>query len=132
MVQTDKKSTFKELCAIYLMGFSLTDLRGYGRYLNLQRPTAYKKEQLVEEITAVLCGERTQTRTKRGAPIKNHYFPQEILYEIESLRQVYLEKNEANAREKEPPAQPALQLTITVETLTEEQKRLLKKFLKSL
>ena len=132
MVQTDKKSTFKELCAIYLMGFSLTDLRGYGRYLNLQRPTAYKKEQLVEEIVAVLCGERRQTRTKRGAPIKNHYFPQEILYEIETLQQVYLGEGEPNVRETESPAPPAMQLTITIETLSEEQKRLLKRFLKSL
>ena len=64
-----KKIVFKELCQSSLKSFGVSDLRCFGRYLQLERPTDMKKDLLIDEILAVLCGEIQPTRTNRGAPV---------------------------------------------------------------
>ena len=81
-----KTARFKEVCAQYLNRQSLVDLRSYGRFLNLPRPTDFKKTELIGEILSVLCGEKNPQRTKRGAPIKNNYLNADILEKIEEIK----------------------------------------------
>lgn len=80
---------FKLAATAYLHNRGLGSLRGYGRYIGLERPTTMKKQPLVEEIVAVLCGEKTPQRTRRGAPIKNRFVDENDLREIERLQREY-------------------------------------------
>ncbi len=85
---------FKRECELYLSSLGISVLRILGRKLHLQTPTACKKEQLIGEIIAVLCGEITPTRTNRGAPIKFDYLPIFVMDKIEELREKYLYSKE--------------------------------------
>ena len=90
----DETKHFKEQCALYLTQLSLTDLRTYGRFLNLTAPTRLKKSILIDEIISVLCGEKSPTRTKRGAPIKSKLFQADIPLKIEEIKNKILNKNQ--------------------------------------
>jgi len=137
-----KKAYFKELCFEYLIQLSLVDLRAYGRFLKLPRPTYLKKEELINEILSVLCGEKNPTRTQRGAPIKNNWFSTEIPSVIEKLKrkafgeELNLIQKKKTKREKEKISiqrnSVLLQFSIAVEKLNHRQKQLLNDFLNSL
>ena len=87
MKNEESKERFKLLAKEYLRTLSLSDLRCYGRVLNMRKPTAMSKTPLIEEIISVLCGEQTPSRNgRRGAPIKCNMFLAEIPERIELLR----------------------------------------------
>ena len=138
--EVKKENYFKAECKHYLMQLSITDLRAYGRFLKLQKPTCLKKEDLVEEIITVLNGEKKPTRKSVGAPIKNRFFPKEIVLRVEEIKREILgeegrreptkEMEKINTKNKEVPL--LITLSIDLEKLNEKQKRCLKAFLDSL
>lgn len=91
MTREENLKEFKNICKLYLSTLGISDLRAYGRYLQLRDPTAKNKSDLIEDIIGVLCGEITPERTNKGAPIKNKHFNPTILEEIERLSAQYLE-----------------------------------------
>ena len=125
-----KKKRFQELCGQYLMGLSINSLRCYGRKLGISAPTKMKKIELVQEIVSVLGDDKKLTRTKRGAPIKNNYFQEEILIEIENMKNEIF--GEEYQRADEGQEGVFLQFSVSVEKLNGRQRQLLKNFLDSL
>ena len=135
MENESKKNYFKALCKQRLSQFSLMDLRVYGRALNVPTPTRLKKDELIENIILVLCGELSFDKSKRGAPIKNTYLNQEIPLSIEQIKQsVFDGENIENEQKTDDPTQATTLLTfsVSVEKLTPCQKRFLYAFLNSL
>ena len=130
-----QETRFRELSAQYLMRQSLSDLRSYGRFLNLPTPTRLKKAELVHQIIDVLCGECNPIRTRRGAPIKNNYFSDDIPKVIEKIKE---KTNIVSAVEKEQQTVEVekdavlLHFHVSIEKLNDNQKELLYLFLKSL
>ncbi len=130
----DEKS-FQQLCMEYLSTCGLDDLRCYGRTLNLPYPTRLKKQELITEIIRSLNGEQLTQRNNRGAPIKKHYFSPEIPNTIEKIkRQITTQENIAceQSNENIPTETVKLNLSITMDQLTQKQKELLTAFLDSL
>lgn len=84
---------FKLMCKEYLSSLSIDKLRIYGRYIGTDKPTARKKEDLVDDIIAVLSGEAEPVRTNRGAPIKNNLLDPTIESKIEQFRMYFLSGN---------------------------------------
>ena len=91
-----------------------------------------------DKIIAVLCGEIIEKRKKAGAPIKNSSFNENIPLEIEKIRaricgeevfepQPITETEEPNEQNSAP-----FQLTIIMDKVTPEQKKLLRKLLNTL
>lgn len=139
-----KKEQFKADCRAYLMTVSVANLYAYGRHLNLTAPTKLKKAALIDRIIAVLCGEKIEIRNKRGAPIKNSNIDGKIPQEIENIRVRIFGEGEIEekskgemAREltteqqKEKTSVP-FQLTIVLDKITAEQKKILRQFLNTL
>ena len=75
----------KENYRKYLSSLAIQELRCYGRFLQLQKPTKMRKEALIEEIILVLCDEMISTRNRRGAPVKNFYYNPRIHETIQSI-----------------------------------------------
>ena len=133
-MEKQKKKEFEEACEAYLFPLSIIDLRAYGRYLGLPAPTKLKKEELICEIIQVLCGEKTVARTNKGAPIKNNHYEDKIPLEINKIRTRIFGKERAPADKdaKIEESVAPLQLSITMENLTKEQRQLLQQLLNSL
>lgn len=125
-----RKADFERACIEYLKTLSLNDLRAYGRFLGLPTPTKPKKLELIKEIVEALNGEKEYARTKRGAPIKNDYFPKEILLELDALREKYFGKSQKE--EKADGETVVLQFSVIPAKLSEGQRKLLYEFLNSL
>ncbi len=66
--------TFKKECKEYLNTLSIGDLRRYGRYVGLQRPTDMKKQALIDEIIATLCGKKVRREIVGVHPSKTTVF----------------------------------------------------------
>ena len=133
MSEEIKKTHFKELAYTYLIKYSLNDLRSYGRFLNLPTPTKFKKLDLINEILSVLCKDKFPTRTKRGAPLKNNYFQEEIPKKIEELQKLCFDDHTAEPKNSKSHTDiEQINLTINLYTLNERQKKLLKAFINSL
>ena len=141
---TKDKSLFRKVCADYLNVLSLTDLRAYGRYLQITRPTKARKAELINEIISVLCGEKKPERNKRGAPVKEASVRQDVINDIAKLCERYgvycepcrveevKEADSVQAVETRPaPISSTLNLTIRLELLDKRQKELLTEFLNS-
>lgn len=143
---------FKIKCLECLSSFNVHKLRAYGRYLQLPKPSTIKKDELLNQIISVLCGEDTPERNKRGAPIKNDDFPPEILDKISKLQRKYFPESFVAQPEPEPepvtnlremlplylkenrllPKTLELTLSLDVDKLNGNQKELLFLFLQSL
>ena len=138
-MENSKEKLFKELCKSYFQEISLEDLRRYGRNLELQKPTTLKKEDLINEILLVICDEKKPSRNLRGAPIKNTSFLPEIPLKIEKFREEifgisYNIENTSINENKENFFNNlvVLNLSLSINELTEEQKQLTLKLLESL
>ena len=81
---------FKRLATAYLGDASLEMLRTYGRKVGLRAATKLKKQALIQETIAVLCGEKKPDRTVAGAPRKNEFLPPEFIVGMETLKKEYL------------------------------------------
>ena len=139
--ENKKKECFKALCFEYLSKLSLVDLRAYGRFLNISKPTGVKKQALIEEIIKVLCGENKPVRGKRGAPAKSNRFDEKSPQEIEKLKRkvfgwetaiVCQTKPNVVDEKQESESVVCLKFSIALEKLDAKQKQLLKDFLNSL
>ncbi len=100
---------FKEKASLLLEGFATKGLRPYGRKVGVPITTKLKKEEMILEIIAVLCGEKAPEFTSRGAPRKNQFIPPELIATMDELIRVYLRG--------EAPTQP------TIPTPVEEEKK---------
>lgn len=81
---------FKKACTDFLDAYSLTELRIYGRKVGVENPTVSQKEYLMEEIVAVLAGEKAPVvASKRGAPVKSESYDPKIDRRISELRYIY-------------------------------------------
>lgn len=112
--------TFKRDCREYLSTLGHSDLRVYGRSIGVYNPTKVLKDELIERIIAVFCGEIEPTSTTRGAPVKNKHLDPSIPETIEDLRFTYSEEEIA---ERVPDR---------IVELDEEERRLLNVFLDKL
>jgi len=78
---------FKLECKNYLLTLGIGDLRSYGRYVGVERPTTKNKEDLIDAIISVLAGEVPPVPcSKLGAPVINKRFDPKIVETIEELR----------------------------------------------
>ena len=109
----------------------LMALRRYGRDLQLTRTADVKKDELVEKIVAVLCGEVTPKRGRKGAPVKDGMRETRIAREVSSLRKEFglIDEEAELTQEKTPPT--SLSFTVTLDKLTSDQKRILTDFINS-
>ena len=93
---------FKAECKSFLSGYSLNDLRAYGRSLDMKSPTIPKKPELIEQITNIIIGTLTpEGRSKRGAPVLNKDVNEGIILGIEGIRTHYLGEDILKAGPKE-------------------------------
>ena len=81
---------FKANCQFQLMRYNIGALRAYASEIGVPRATEKKKGELIEDITAILSGEREPiAKTNLGAPVKNGYVDPTLISEMESLRRAY-------------------------------------------
>lgn len=98
----EELAKFKSSCKDYLASLGITDLRAYGRDVGVERPTTKKKEELVEEITAILAGELSSIdRSTRGAPVKNDFVDPRIPERIEEIKRTCFTATENYAESDE-------------------------------
>ena len=101
----------KKALYLQLSHYSIRTLRTYGREIQLKTPTKSSKEELVQNIIAVICGEIQPKRNKRGAPVKCEFKNPELHEQIQLLCKAFghtapplaynsAEKEEANAQSK--------------------------------
>ncbi len=94
-------NAFKAECKSFLSGYSLNDLRAYGRSLDMKSPTIPKKPELIEQITNIIIGMLTpEGRSKRGAPVLNKDVNGDIIVGIEGIRAHYLGEDVLKAAPK--------------------------------
>ncbi|MBE7077627.1 MAG: hypothetical protein E7377_02845 [Clostridiales bacterium] len=85
-----QNNQFRYACKEYLYSLSIGDLRTYGREIGVSKPTTMKKEDLIETIVGILCGDSAPTiKSNRGAPIKDSFIDPKIPQKIENLRKMY-------------------------------------------
>ena len=141
-------SKFKIACKNYFSTLRLSTLSCYGRFLQLKAPTAMKKDDLIESIIGVLCGEISPNRTCRGAPIKGNYVDQSIIATVSHFQKQYLDKdackNDGNDTQitqskntvtfdnLEEKISSPVQCVVQLSKLNKEQKQLFLNFLESL
>lgn len=84
----------------FLSGFSLNDLRTYGRDLQMRDPAKPKKADLMESIVGILAGTLTpEGRIKRGAPALNKEVNPKILLGVQEICARYFrEESERNSQ----------------------------------
>ena len=81
---------FKKEATLQMQKYSLASLWAYGRKVGLRVATRMKKDEVIKQTIAVLCGERAPDFTLRGAPRKNDFVPPELIGTMEELMRVYL------------------------------------------
>ena len=82
-----KMLQFKSLSEVALFQCDIGVLRAYARRVGVEKPTTKKKMQLVNEIVAILLGEKTPIeQSKRGAPVKNSKADMDLIHEMEEIR----------------------------------------------
>ncbi|MBQ7323271.1 MAG: hypothetical protein IJW96_01745 [Clostridia bacterium] len=81
---------FKWVCREYLSQQGLAALRAYGREVGVGEPTKKSKSVLIDEIVAILMGEKEPiARSRRGAPVKDDFVDPKILAQIATLKKEY-------------------------------------------
>ncbi len=101
---------FQKTCRQFLFTLGLGDLRNYGREMGVARPTARKKEDLIEEIILILSGELKPIPVSRqGAPVKNKKVDIRIPKRIAEIQREFFGVDGADSpvllarAKKEPP-----------------------------
>lgn len=145
----ERITEFKIKCTVYLQEKSLGELRAYGRYIGLQRPTALPKKELIDTIVKTLCGEVLPARTSKGAPVKSNHLDPSILADIDEIKRecgidddriVWSDLPNASVTaqttkkipDKNENGTPSLQVVLRLDDLTEQQKEKLAEFFHSL
>lgn len=89
-MEKENVKEFKMACRAYLVTVDTFTLRTYGRYIQLDAPTALNKSELIQNIISVLCGEIVPSRTRKGAPVKSTSIPQSLIETVTQLQDKYL------------------------------------------
>ena len=75
----------------YLDTKSLNHLRAYGREVGVDVPCGRKKDDLIWQIVKILTGEIAPIDiSSRGAPVKNDYFPPEMVAGTQDILKRYM------------------------------------------
>lgn len=84
---------FKNACYKYLMKYSMFSLRQYGRFLGLKNLSEKNREELLDNLVGIVCGEILPDQTLKGKPVKNKNLGEEtilpIIKTISELKQEY-------------------------------------------
>lgn len=81
---------FKANCQFQLMRFNIGTLRAFGREIGVPRATEKHKNELIEDISAILSGEREPApKSNRGAPVKADYVDPDLVREMDELCRLY-------------------------------------------
>lgn len=97
----------------YLSTLSIGTLRSVGRQIGVNKSTAKKKGELVDEMVAVLSGVVPPAeRTNRGAPVKDEYVDPKVFEKLEEIKFSYLSSM--------PAEQTGEETSDTSETVSEE------------
>ena len=137
---------YKERCRVFLNTCGIASLRVYGQTVGVPRSTALKKEALIEEIIAIICGEKQPKTRTVGAPLKNTHTTLDIVDQLVQLENDYkaekaeLQKKEQMENEPPEPVLPSnqiekidgMQLVISFSDLNDDQKEKLGAFFQSL
>ncbi len=92
----ERKQAFEAECRAVLAKYSYDDFCAYGReVLRLEKPTALVKEEVENQIVAVLCGDLIPNRNRRGKPPKNRYYNPELKKELEGVVAKYAKETES-------------------------------------
>lgn len=87
----EKKENFGKVCANFLGEYGIAALRAYGRHVGVSRATAKKKNEIIDDIIAIFCGElKPIERSKRGAPIRDDSFDPSMEEKLNGYRYAYL------------------------------------------
>ncbi|MBQ9728808.1 MAG: hypothetical protein IJV85_04350 [Clostridia bacterium] len=82
---------FKYAVKSFLSKQRIDQLRAYGRFVGVEKPTTKQKAILIDESAEILSGEKEPvSQSRRGAPIKNDFIDPKIIGEIEHLKKVCL------------------------------------------
>ena len=91
---------FEYVCREYLMGLSLDQLRAYGRFVGVRKPTTKKKLEIVNEAIGIFVGKiRPVPVSKRGAPVKNGFVDPNVIEKVDNLRAIYLSGSEGMTKD---------------------------------
>ena len=90
---------FEYVCREFLMGLSLDQLRSYGRYVGVDKPTTKKKNEIVSDAIAIFLGQIPPVPVShRGAPVKNDFVDPKVIEKVDSIRAIYLGDAESKAQ----------------------------------
>ena len=77
---------FSETAKAFLSKQNINYLRAYARSVGVEKPTEKKKEDLIQAVIDIKTGRISPIeQSKRGAPLRNDYFPNEIACFIDDL-----------------------------------------------
>ena len=84
---SEKMEQYKLKCTAYLSTIDIHRLRAYGRSIGVSRPAAKDKEELIQDIVAILAFELAPIeRSNRGAPVKNDAVDERIPAKIAEIK----------------------------------------------
>ncbi len=86
-----KIENFVTASEIFLDSLGIAALRAYGRSVGVSRATAKRKNEIIDDIIAIFCGELAPIeRSRRGAPIRDDTFDPQIAETMNALRYAHL------------------------------------------
>ena len=74
------------------------DLKDKATSIYIETGKETEREILINEILSVLCKDKFPTRTKRGAPLKNNYFQEEIPKKLKNCKNYVLTTIQPNQK----------------------------------
>ena len=87
----NKIQDFVDVSRTFLNALGIAALRAYGRHVGVARATAKKKNEIIEEIISIFCGDLEPIeRSKRGAPIRDDSFDPRIEETMNGFRFAHL------------------------------------------
>lgn len=89
------ENEFKLTCRNFLSKQTISVLRPYGRKIGVAEPTAKSKQDLIEEIIAILAGEQSPTpRSLRGAPVRDDFVDPAVVERMEVICKNFPDESE--------------------------------------
>ena len=122
---------YKMACRNYFQNVSLNSLRSYGRFLGLRSPTTQHKEDLIEDIIKMLCGEMQPERNKQGAPVKENV-NMDVIQAVEQLKGEYRIGEYSEVKTQEKTNAVIVHLDVDIGALNKQQRKKFNDFIESL
>ena len=112
------KTGFKNAGRAYLFTVTTSPLRNYARMVGVAAPTEKLKDDLIDEILAIKCGELSPAPpSNRGKPVLHGRVDPTIIEEMEKLCLLYLGDKEEKNAEIFPSEMPPINLQAEWEKL---------------